>query len=614
MQNKWTFPINQDDSQIGISDSGIETFREDMYSSLAREICQNSMDAKLESQAYTRIEFKLIYINQEQLKDNNTLIEAFDKSKKHGEKLGDSKTIDFFNKGLKVLSKARIPVLRISDFNTTGLTGSDKRYGSDWVNLIKNSGISQKSGTSGGSYGIGKSAPFACTDTRTIYYSTLDKDGKTASQGVSRIISFLNDDNKFTSGTGYYGNVTNPMGTQLSLDLNFSRDQSGSDLYLIGFKDEENWESQVVKAIIDGFLLAIYDGKLVVKVEDIVIDENTLDGLINKYKEEKNMEKSFNYYKVLTSKDTLVKIHTIENLGDIEVLVLLEQGFHKRALISRINGMKIFDMGYISSDIPFAAIVRLIDEDVNVFFRLLEPPAHDKWVADLYEKNKSLATRRVREVRNAIKKIVEDLGQDAISDEMDVAGLGQYLPDMEDIFDSKAEEREEKKKHSILDLKEIRGSDEKSREKTLEDIDDGQFSEEGDYQGGNPDGDPNDTDGGGGKGGKYDHGGDRKSSKVNPLSIINKRIIYLGDNLYRLILTGKEGYKEGYLKFAIEGESSNEKVAILDCITESDISLKARKDRINIINDGLKNKLDLMFEINYDEVCALEVDYYVYTE
>lgn len=34
MDKAWSFPVSEDDSQIGISDSGIETFREDMYSSL----------------------------------------------------------------------------------------------------------------------------------------------------------------------------------------------------------------------------------------------------------------------------------------------------------------------------------------------------------------------------------------------------------------------------------------------------------------------------------------------------------------------------------------------------------------------------------------------------
>ncbi|HHX62257.1 MAG TPA: hypothetical protein GX707_16330 [Epulopiscium sp.] len=72
-------------------------------------------------------------------------------------------------------------------------------------------------------------------------------------------------------------------------------------------------------------------------------------------------------------------------------------------------------------------------------------------------------------------------GQEYASAEMDVEGLGEYLPDMEDVFDSKATEREEKKQHSILDIKEIVATKERPREQVKEEIDDGQFQEDGGY-------------------------------------------------------------------------------------------------------------------------------------
>ena len=55
-------------------------------------------------------------------------------------------------------------ILRISDFNTSGLLGSKEEINTDWTNLTKSSGASDKKGTAGGSYGIGKYAPFACSD------------------------------------------------------------------------------------------------------------------------------------------------------------------------------------------------------------------------------------------------------------------------------------------------------------------------------------------------------------------------------------------------------------------------------------------------------------------
>lgn len=121
----------------------------------------------------------------------------------------NQKTTRFFDKAIDVFNQDFIDVLRISDFNTTGLTGSDKDYNSAWQNLVKSSGVSNKCGTSGGSFGIGKSAPFACSDLRTVFYSTIDNQGLKAFQGIARLVSFKKKkfigDDPTTTGIGYYG-------------------------------------------------------------------------------------------------------------------------------------------------------------------------------------------------------------------------------------------------------------------------------------------------------------------------------------------------------------------------------------------------------------------------
>ena len=55
----WNFPGNNDGKISGISEAGIETFRGDLLKSLAKEICQNSLDAVLDSKKRVLIEFKL---------------------------------------------------------------------------------------------------------------------------------------------------------------------------------------------------------------------------------------------------------------------------------------------------------------------------------------------------------------------------------------------------------------------------------------------------------------------------------------------------------------------------------------------------------------------------
>jgi hypothetical protein len=41
----WSFPLNNDGREDGLNDPGIETFKDNPLSSLAREIPQNSIDA-----------------------------------------------------------------------------------------------------------------------------------------------------------------------------------------------------------------------------------------------------------------------------------------------------------------------------------------------------------------------------------------------------------------------------------------------------------------------------------------------------------------------------------------------------------------------------------------
>ncbi|RKJ16181.1 hypothetical protein D7X33_47490, partial [Butyricicoccus sp. 1XD8-22] len=59
-----------------------------------------------------------------------------------------------------ILNEQEIPFLRISDFNTKGLEGAQTgELGSPWSSLVREAGSSNKGDSSGGSFGIGKSAP-----------------------------------------------------------------------------------------------------------------------------------------------------------------------------------------------------------------------------------------------------------------------------------------------------------------------------------------------------------------------------------------------------------------------------------------------------------------------
>ena len=186
---RWSFPKLDGGGVEGMNDPGVETFKNDIYASLAKEILQNSVDARLDKERPVVVKIELFSIDSDQfpnLNEYSSILESCKESWKE-----NRKTKNFFEKAINGLNGQQLKVLKISDFNTTGLTGSKdlKNKNSNWVGLVKSLGNSNKSMGEGGAFGIGKNAPFACSSIRTVFYNTLDTEGIKAFQGVTRLVS-----------------------------------------------------------------------------------------------------------------------------------------------------------------------------------------------------------------------------------------------------------------------------------------------------------------------------------------------------------------------------------------------------------------------------------------
>ncbi len=73
----WVFPSNNGGDVNGISNAGIETFQGTRLKSLAREICQNSLDAAVDANIPVLVEFKSFALETDELPDVVTLRDAF---------------------------------------------------------------------------------------------------------------------------------------------------------------------------------------------------------------------------------------------------------------------------------------------------------------------------------------------------------------------------------------------------------------------------------------------------------------------------------------------------------------------------------------------------------
>ena len=95
-------------------------------------------------------------------------------------------------------------------------------------------------------------------------------------------------------------------------------------MYIAGFRKSIDWKSDIVASILDGFLYAIYTGKLVVHVDDITISKEHLTELCNDYKEYLT-ENANNYYEILTTTQSVDV--DFKNMGLIRLWILKQADF-----------------------------------------------------------------------------------------------------------------------------------------------------------------------------------------------------------------------------------------------------------------------------------------------
>lgn len=645
----WKFPSNNYGTLNGIGEAGIETFKGTPYKSLAREICQNSLDAKKDVDKPVMIEFSCTQIDADAVPGFTVLKDAIESCLEFWAKQNNKKTVDFFKKAVAVTEKKKISVLRISDFNTTGLIGSDQDYNTPWQNLVKASGVSDKGGSSGGSFGIGKSAPFACSDLRTVFYATYDMNGLQAYQGIARLVSFAlksrflkRDTDNITTGIGYYGEMDRNRAIPecRSLDQRFERTDVGTDVFVLGFMDKSSWKTEVISSVLEDFLISIYLGLLEVKVEDIVISKETLQDVIEIYKEQAKM--AYNYYQTLVSPDAYIITENYEGMGEVELHILIKNGLHRRVLMSRSNGMKVFDQKNFPSAIQFAGICILKDENINSYFREMENPQHDAWEPERHSRP-SEAKKVKQGLFRYIKENVLNLGRKTTVAELDAEGMGEYIPD-DDSFNSGNDKQEsivDSTKNIDLNMSELKSAqrgfevaislnsngiensegipeDEGFGESGSKDFGDEKANSSKEGNGfGNNEGDGPGTNGDGTN--HYDIGSDgeppSKVKKKYEIHIMSVRLILLDDkcNRYRLVFMPQNTCGEGYLQFKLSGEQSDIKVNVSNAIKYSTSENLKTSNNVIYLNDIVeKKKMAVEFNVDYGERSSMEVSLYGY--
>ena len=428
MQNRWDF--TRTSGQIkGISDGSIEQFKGHILESLARENCQNSLDAHISDEP-VKVIFDLKYIDSSQFPGYSDYLHMLELAKVYWS--SNEKASYEIDKAIKTLKGKSIPVLVIKDFNTKGIEEpySNNDF-SPWKSITVLDGGSTKEGNTGGSYGIGKNAPYAASNLRSVFYRTFNINNEWAYQGISRFVSFKDDNNETTSGFGYYGNDNQkPINKIEELDGITKRNEYGSDIYIFGFCGDDKWKDEIVKSVLANFVISIYEEKLIVIVDEIEINSKNIGDLINEYLKSNKRELSncYSSYQVLTNVNTETFEKEFHGLGTLELKVLIDPTLNldKKSLRTRKTGMKLFNQGKISKSIPFASILRLKGDELGKYFLKLEPPTHDDWFIDKAT-NKEEAKQYIEEIQKWEKEMILKKGAKTSFGDISVEGLSQNL-------------------------------------------------------------------------------------------------------------------------------------------------------------------------------------------
>lgn len=447
MKQEWYFSDELCPSSELVDNFADSKFEIDKWTSFAREIIQNSLDAQRDENEPVEVFFDL----NKSLK--LTDIPGGERTKEILESCAaiatNHQTIKRYKKGLEILSKQYVHCLKISDKNTKGVeTGRDKAWGAFVFDEGKS--IKHRPG-SAGSHGVGKKVPFIISSCNTVFYATKNEADDCLMQGKTTLITWEDSEGKRKSGKGWYGlisedtndtrNIVRPIDANHCSDINpyFLRtDEYGTDVIIIGvniYDNETEVKRSIISAVLESFFVAIKQNKLVINVFGDEINSSNFDDIIRKYYKEQSEKfkvSLMDCLRVYTNDVSCVKdIYNSDGnkIGEVKIYFGLGSEHNKKYYtIVRSHGMRIEDDIVKTADQPFSAVVIIEGQELNDRLATLENAAHDKFITkdDDMEFDKE-ALKAISNVEKEVKSFITEQSKINAGEDQEIEGLTEFI-------------------------------------------------------------------------------------------------------------------------------------------------------------------------------------------
>ncbi len=416
----------------GLNDAGIETFEGDYAHYVVRECTQNSLDAAASHVAPVRMEITLREMSAQDLPFLPELRDALDRCETYWH--AHTRPRDFFRRASHYAAGDDFFFLKISDFGTTGVPGSDEDNTQPWFGLVRSRGVSIKADEdSGGAFGIGKDAPLAASALRTVLYSTCTLNHEVAFQGICRLATHQGE-HDLTQGTGFIGSydstarifraIRNPD----EIPAKFRRNEPGLDVWVVGIRYAAEWEIPYVAAALRNFWPAIHFQRLTLRIGSYEINHHTLPDLMNSLRGEEAVAEAFPFYQSVTAPG----VHTVEDdlqiVGKCRLHVFIGgRELPRKICMTRKTGMVIYHFPPRDIRVPFSGLFCCDDTRGNRLLKTLEPPSHDDWLLKRAETDQQRnALKEIKGwIRQSLKQMIPDLDRDLINEDT----IADLLPD-----------------------------------------------------------------------------------------------------------------------------------------------------------------------------------------
>ena len=365
---------------------------------VVRENIQNSMDAKLSDKETVIVSIKCGEMNSKVVPGIDEIKERI-----HSLEEGNIYARETIEHMKESIAKDIIKYISFEDSNTKGLSGakygrSDENKGT-WQAYAYKKGAHhieedhELEGSRGGSHGVGKIASNSASDIHTMFFANCDEFGNQHIGGTIQLIEHKYKD-KFYRATGDFTDVRiDDNGNEIyypfenNFDEVFRKDTRGLKI-IIPFLREEFYDlKSIVKSVCDNFFVAIIEGSLVVDVNGININKDSIIEIVKNedYYEEQDLSE-------IKKEFTPIYVDTKLKKEPIDVIIPDKKGneynfdlyiqYNKelkwgRTAIVRTIGMKIEDKK-ISSHVrdPYNAVLIPKGHKEDIFLKSLENESH----------------------------------------------------------------------------------------------------------------------------------------------------------------------------------------------------------------------------------------------